>query len=131
MYQPILYLALVGFLWAIMHILLSVWNARHPNTKYTSYFLYFYQSYDSKKIALVDKIVRFTYFSIIWACVLQCTHLSNQPSSFNIWNSILTILFFVGAFVYPAVMYLLLRRSAQTLSVKTFNSLYEELRVTS
>ena len=130
-YQPLLYLILVLVLWTIMHVLLMVWNAKNPSTKYSNYFLYYYHNYDSKKIALLDKIVRFAYFSIIWACVLQCTHLSNEPKSFNVWNSILTIVFFVAVLVYPAVIFLLLRRASSTLSAGTFNKSYEELRVSS
>lgn len=114
-----------------MHVLLMVWNAKNPATKYSNYFLYYYHNYDSKKLALLDKIIRFAYFSIIWACVLQCTHLSNEPNSFNVWNTILTIVFFVAVLVYPVVIFLLLRRASSTLSAGTFNKSYEELRVSS
>lgn len=123
-YQPVLFLLAVGVLWVIMHVLLGVWDAKSPNVKYTNYPLYYYHDYDSKRMALVDKAVRFTYFPIAWACVLQCTHFANDPSSFHSWNSALTIIFFIAVFVYPAVMFFLLRRIAGTMSQGTFNKLY-------
>lgn len=76
-YQAFLFLALVGFLWVIMHVMLAVWDAKHPSVKYTNYILFYYQGYDAKRVAFIDKMVRFAYFTIIWACVLQCTHLAN------------------------------------------------------
>lgn len=123
-YQVILYLALLFILWAIIHILLLVWDSKNSKNKYSNYILYFYHSYDAKRLALLDKIVRFGYFTIIWACVLQCTHLSNEPKSFNIWNSVLTIFLFVAVFVYPIVMFFLLRRAANTMSSNTFDKTY-------
>jgi hypothetical protein len=114
-----------------MHVLLTVWDAKHPKTKYSNYFLYFYHNYDSKYIAMVDKIVRFAYFTVAWACVLQFTHLSNEPKSFNIWNSILVFVFFAAVLIYPAVMFYILRKISLTLSSNTFNKNYEELRVDS
>jgi hypothetical protein len=128
-YQPLLYLAVIGVLWVILRVTLDVWDSKNPNVKYSNYFLYYYQRYDDKKLAFVDKMVRFTYFSIVWACVLQFTHFSNEPRSFNIWNSTLTILFFLGVLAYPVIMFLVLRKRAFSVSVGTFHKKYEEVRV--
>lgn len=91
--------------------------------------LYYYQSCDTKKLALIDKVVRFAYFTVVWACVLQCTHLANQPHGFNIWNTILTILLFVLAAAYPTAIFFYIRYSSTTMSLATFNKRYEEIRI--
>lgn len=128
-YQALLYFAVLVILWSLMHIILLLWDSKHPNTKYSNYLLHFYHDYDSKQLVMIDKIVRFAYFTVVWACVLQCTHLYNQPSSFNVWNSILTIVFFVAVFVYPMVIFIYLKRKSSIITESTFNRLYEDMRV--
>lgn len=33
-YHAILFLAGVGVIWVVIHVLLAVWGAKHPNVKY-------------------------------------------------------------------------------------------------
>ena len=68
---------MVFLFWAILHIVLSVLGAKNSNVKYTNYIVHYYYSYDFKRAVFIDKIVRFAYFSVVWACVLQFTHLKN------------------------------------------------------
>jgi hypothetical protein len=76
-------------------------------------------------MVLVDKIVRFAYFTIVWACILQLISFQNSPSTFHTWNSALTIIMFVFAIVYPVVMFYLLYRNANSLTDTTFGLAYE------
>lgn len=39
--------------------------------------MYYYKQYDSKALVMIDKIVRFAYFTIVWACLLQFLHFHN------------------------------------------------------
>jgi hypothetical protein len=72
----------------------------------------------------MDKVVRFCYFTICWACILQLTNFSNSPISFHTWNSIITILFSLFVLTYPALMYFILRRRSNTVSDTTFDKVY-------
>lgn len=80
-------------------------------------------------MVLVDKIVRFAYFTIIWACVLQFISFSNSPTSFHNWNSALTIIMFVFVVGYPSLMFYLLRENADSLTNNTFGLAFEEMRI--
>jgi len=71
-------------------------------------------------MVFVDKMVRFAYFTIVWACILQFLSFTNSPSSFCTWNSALTVIMFAFAIVYPLVMYYLLRSNADSLTNSTF-----------
>ena len=77
----------------------------------------------------VDKVGRFCYFTFVWACILQLVFFSNEPQGFHLWNSILMIVIFIGVIIYPIVMFGLLRRGANSLSDATFNTVYEEVRI--
>jgi hypothetical protein len=124
-YQPILFFAAIFLFWAILHIVLSVLGAKNSNVKYTNYIVHYYYNYDFKKAVFIDKIVRFAYFAVVWACVLQFTHLKNEPQSFFAWNTTLTIVMAVSAVAYPFVFFWYLRSTASTLSDNTFNKNYE------
>lgn len=74
-------------------------------------------------------MVRFAYFTICWACLLQFIEFSNSPNGFHIWNSILCVIMFAAVVVYPIVMWLILRNNADNLSDATFNNAFEEIRI--
>lgn len=76
-------------------------------------------------MVLVDKIVRFAYFTIVWACILQFISFQNSPTTFRNWNSALTIIMFIFVVVYPLIMYYLLYKNANSLTDTTFGLAYE------
>ena len=128
-YHTVLFLLAMVVFWAAMHLILESWEAKNPTNKYSHYFLYYYYGYDSRKLVFVDRVVRFIYFTVAWACVLQFTHLSNAPSSFSIGNSILTIVFFILVVGYPVLMFVLLYRASGIMSHETWLKRYEEMRI--
>lgn len=73
--------------------------------------------------------MRFIYFTIVWSCILQFIKFSNSPNSFNIWNGVLTILFFVFAVAYPIAVFAYLRGVSNTISQATFDRNFEDIRV--
>jgi len=60
--------------------------------------------------------MRFVYFTIVWACILQFIIFENIPSSFHIWNSVLLILLFVFAVLYPVGVFIYLKRVSNSIS---------------
>lgn len=75
-------------------------------------------------MVLIDKIVRFAYFTIVWACILQFLSFKNSPTGFYNWNSALTIIMFIFVVVYPLIMYYLLYKNANSLTDNTFGLAY-------
>jgi phosphotransferase system glucose/maltose/N-acetylglucosamine-specific IIC component len=61
----------------------------------------------------------------VWACILQFISFANTPQSFHIWNSILTVILFIAAILYPVIMFLILRNNANSLTDTTFGLAYE------
>jgi hypothetical protein len=79
----------------------------------------------------MDRVVRFAYFTVCWACVLQCNRIYNQPSAFNIWNSVLTFVFVAAVLAYPIVFFIFMSKVKDTISQSTFTHIYSDLRVSS
>jgi hypothetical protein len=130
-YFTILYFALLMALWLLVHIFLLIYDSKHPQeqTKYSNFLVYYYKQYNMKILVCVDKMVRFAYFTICWACFLQFLFFDNQPDSFHIWNSILTVVMFAAVVLYPIVLFVILRKHSNSLSVATFGLSFEELRI--
>jgi len=63
--------------WIIIKLILTIWNPKDEKAKFNNYVLYYYDNYTSKKMVFIDKIVRFIYFTVVWACILQFIKFSN------------------------------------------------------
>ncbi len=63
----------------VMYILLQVLthvltSSQKSKRKYAdSYIVKYYVDYENYKFSYLDKFVRFAYFTVVWACVLQFT----------------------------------------------------------
>lgn len=97
-----------------------------------SYAFSYYKKSHKKWFVFIDKIVRFSFFTVIWASSLQFTSFKNEPASFMVWNSILCIVFFIGYTIYPAITYLFyIKKERDFTSIKTFKSKFDGLRLES
>lgn len=74
-------------------------------------------------------MVRFIYFTVCWACVLQFMSFNNSPYTFHAWNSVITIVFAISVIVYPIAAFILLYKRANLLTNATFLKVYDDLRV--
>ena len=118
-------------IWLIIHVILLIYESKHPNedTEHRNFFVYYYQQYSSKTFVFVDKVARFVYFTVCWACVLQLRFFYKEPTGYHAWTIALLIVLTLGVIIYPIVMFVLLRRIKDSTSVATFDSTYEELRI--
>lgn len=129
-YHSILFVALMFAIWLIIHVILLIYESKHPNdTEHKNFFVYYYQQYSSKTFVFVDKVARFVYFTVCWACVLQLRFFYKEPSGYDGWTIALLIVLSLGVIIYPLVMFVLLRRIRDSTSVATYDSTYEELRI--
>lgn len=80
----------------------------------------FYYRYIKHWFVALDKVMRFTFFTVMWAACLQFIRFYVEPSGFMVWNSILCIVMFVGYIAYVIVGYLYLRRQASFTNDATF-----------
>lgn len=113
----------------IAHILKS--SSKSKKKYADNYIAKYYSDYEANKFSYIDKFVRFSYFTVIWACTLQFTAFQNTPTSFNIWNSILCISMFVIFIVYPIIGFLWLRKMSGEMSESTFRKKYADIRIDS
>ena len=118
-------------IWLIIHVILLIYESKHPNedTEHRNFFVYYYQQYSSKTFVFVDKVGRFVYFTVCWACMLQLRFFYKEPTGYHVWTSVLLIVLTLGVIIYPIVMFVWLKRIKDSTSVATFDSTYEELRI--
>ena len=48
----------------------------------------FFYRYIKHWFVSLDKVIRFTFFTVMWAACLQFIHFYVEPSGFMVWNSI-------------------------------------------
>lgn len=112
-----------GLLWV------CIIGIRDKKVKNKSFIRRYYERERSHKFVFLDKIVRFTYFTVVWACVLQFTWFENEPQAFHIWNSTILIVLFILAVLYPILGFLYLYRKYSSILRQTFNPLYFDIRI--
>ena len=89
----------------------------------------YYEAEKDHSFVFIEKVIRFAYFTVVWACTLQFTWFMNEPQPFHIWNSILLIVLFILAVIYPFIAFIYLHRRFDSISRKTFIPLYFGLRI--
>lgn len=94
-----------------------------------SYLVKYCTDYEGNQFSYIDKFVRFAYFTVIWACVLQFNVFENTPKEFNIWNSVLCVIMFVLFVLYPIGGFLWLRKMSGEMSDSTFRKKYDDVRI--
>ena len=75
----------------------------------------------SHTLTYIERFMRFIYFTVIWACILQFIWFENLPLPFFQWNAALCIIFFIVFIVYPIVSFIYLYKKADITSGDTFN----------
>ena len=91
----------------------------------------FYFEMENYPISSIEKGVRFCWFTVIWASILQFTWFENLPFSFFQWNSAVCIILFVLFVLYPFLAFVYLWKKSNTMSVSTFTNLYWSIRIRS
>lgn len=114
--------------YAILVVCIIGGDPKRP--KHSTPYKYYQRTYE-RTFVFIDKVVRFAYFTIVWACALQFTWFENLPQSFHIWNTIILIVFFIFVVLYPIIAFVYLRRRENSLTVSTYKNLYEGIRIES
>ena len=105
-------------LFIILTVVASWFN---PNKTYKkNYFRQYYYQEQHRSLVFIDKVVRFSCFTVMWASMLQFMHFENQPIEFNIWNGFLNIFMFVLYVLYPLVLTLYLWRKTKNITQDTY-----------
>lgn len=80
----------------------------------------YYYNYTRRWFIYVDRIVRFTFFTVIWASSLQFIYFKVEPGSFMGWNATLCIIMFIAYIVYIFLGYFYLRRNSGFMQANTY-----------
>lgn len=90
----------------------SINNVMQLTQKKYRYFENQYYGHTKRWFVFLDKVIRFTFFTVMWAACLQFIHFYNEPGGFMAWNSVLCIFMFVAYIVYVFISYFYLRKQA-------------------
>lgn len=80
----------------------------------------FYYNYARHWFVYLDKIVRFTFFTVMWASSLQFIYFYCEPGGFMAWNSVLCIVMLVAYVLYIFFGYFYLKRQGGITQSLTF-----------
>jgi len=89
----------------------------------------YYYSYLRKWFVFLDKVVRFTFFTVIWASSLQFIYFNCWPTGFMGWNSALCIIMFVAYVLYVFLGYFYLKREGGITQALTFKEKFDGVRI--
>ena len=89
----------------------------------------FFYRYIKHWFVSLDKVIRFTFFTVMWAACLQFIHFYVGPSGVMVWNSILCIFMFVAYIAYVFIGYFYLRKQASFTNESTFKEKFDGIRI--
>lgn len=77
----------------------------------------------------LDQVIRFTFFTVMWAACLQFTHFFNEPTGFMGWNSALCIVMFVAYLAYVGLGFYYINSQADITQEMTFKEKFDGIRL--
>lgn len=81
------------------------------------------------RFVIWDKVMRFAFFTVVWAANLQFIHFGNLPRPLSIGNSVLCIVMFVFFVLFPILGQIYLVRKKSTYNESTFRNKYSGIRI--
>jgi hypothetical protein len=116
-YHTVLFLfAMLALYWIVTLIRAlrrpTIQNIVQVPQKRNKYVEDHYYNYIGRMFVFIDKIVRFSFFTVVWASSLQFIIFHCEPSQFMAWNSVLCIFMFVVYVLYCWVGFLYLWRQS-------------------
>ena len=82
-----------------------------------------------RKFTYIDRIVRFSFFTAIWAANLQFIYFDSLPQSLSAGNQAVCIIVFVAYVLFPIVGQVYLWRESGSLNEGTFFLKHQGVRI--
>ena len=133
-YHTLIFLAAMAVFYLLLRIINSIYRPqllnilsakqRQPGLVSRHYF-----SLIKRKMVFIDRILRFTFFTVVWAANLQFIYFSSRPTSIRAGSQAICIICFVVFILAVVAIQIYLYRKAESLRVVSFESAYEGMRL--
>lgn len=89
-------------------------------------YLRYLQNHHEKTFCFLDGVLRFVFFSFVWASLLQFTAFTSEFTPYSQLNATLCVVLFVGCLLHPTLSFLYLKAQYNYMTNDQYAYLYQD-----